>query len=60
MFGQARRMREIPDELMHGPFTLERARALGLSREIVNGPRFRTPWRGVRVSRDIADTLEQR
>ena len=53
-------MREIPDELMHGPFTLERALALGLSREVVNGPRFRTPWRGVRVLRDRPDTLEQR
>ncbi|MGV8850807.1 MAG: hypothetical protein ACOH16_14835 [Propionibacteriaceae bacterium] len=53
-------MREIPDELMHGPFTLERALALGLSREVVNGPRFRTPWRGVRVLRNTPDTLEQR
>lgn len=53
-------MREIPDELMNGPFTLERALALGLSREVVDGPRFRTPWRGVRVLRGSPDTLAER
>ena len=53
-------MREIPEELLNGPFTLERALALGVSREVANGPRFRTPWRGVRVRRDSPDGLVDR
>lgn len=53
-------MREIPEELRQGPFTLARAAEFGVSRKVVNGRRFRAPCPGVRVLADSPDTLADR
>jgi hypothetical protein len=50
-------MRDIPVELTRGPFTVARARELGLTIEVLGGRRFRRPWTGVRVLADTPDTL---
>lgn len=53
-------MREIPLELRSGPFTLARAAELGVSRRMLDGARFRTPFPGVRVLAGAPDTLPER
>ncbi len=53
-------MREIPEELRHGPFTISRAAELGLTPRVLDGSRFRAPWPGVRVLRDSPDTVLER
>lgn len=53
-------MRDIPHELSSGPFTIQRAYELGLSPKLLRGPRFRTPWPGVRVLREHPDTFVER
>lgn len=53
-------VRDIPHELTSGPFTLSRAYELGLSLHVLDGPRFRAPWPGVRVVRERPDTLVER
>lgn len=53
-------MREIPDELTHGPFTVSRGSELGLSLEVMSGRRFRSPWPGVRVVAEAPDTYAER
>ncbi len=49
-------MRDVPDELTHGPFTVARALELGLTLEMLGGRRFRRPWPGVRVLAEIPDS----
>ena len=47
--GHGWRVREIPPELAKGPFTVARARELGVDRQLLRGARFRSPFPGVRV-----------
>lgn len=47
-------MKAVPDELSKAPFTLAEARAQGLSRRVLDGPRFRRMFRGVYVHKDDA------
>lgn len=56
----AGRVRSIPRELTLGPFTVARAAELGVSRDVLNGTRFRRPWIGVRVLASRPDTLTER
>lgn len=53
-------MHDIPQELKTGPFTLQRGYELGLTLRMLDGPRFRTPWPGVRVLRARPDTQVER
>ncbi len=53
-------MRSIPQELTLGPFTVARAAELGVSRDVLDGARFRRPWVGVRVLSSRPDTLTER
>lgn len=48
----------VPDELLAGPFTTGRARALGVSRRVLDGRRFRRLHRDVHVSAALPDTPE--
>ena len=50
-------MRDIPQELTHGPFTVARALELGLSQEVLSRSRFRTPWSGVRILSTFPESL---
>jgi hypothetical protein len=47
----------IPDGLLDGPFTLEQAAALGVSRKVARGRRFRRLFRGVYVCAAVELTL---
>lgn len=42
----------IPDELTHRPFTASQARAAGLGRGVLDGPRFQRLFRGVYLPAD--------
>ena len=53
-------MREIPEGLARGPFTVAMGRELGLTDEVLSGRRFRAPWTGVRVMAEAPDTLVER
>jgi hypothetical protein len=53
-------VRDIPDELTHGPFTVSRGSELGLSLKVMSGRRFRSPWPGVRVVAEAPDTYAER
>ncbi|MGV8849006.1 MAG: hypothetical protein ACOH16_05620 [Propionibacteriaceae bacterium] len=53
-------MRSIPMDLTLGPFTVASAEELGVSRDVLNGTRFRRPWVGVRVLASRPDTLTER
>lgn len=53
-------VRIIPSDLTLGPFTVARAADLGVSRDVLNGTRFRRPWVGVRVLASRPDTLTER
>ncbi|MFZ0161169.1 MAG: hypothetical protein WAL50_19235 [Kineosporiaceae bacterium] len=53
-------MRDLPPELRNGPFTLDQAHHLGVSRKVADGARFRTAAPGVRVLADAPDTLLDR
>ncbi|MBA3797820.1 MAG: hypothetical protein H0X18_01680 [Geodermatophilaceae bacterium] len=44
---------DIPPELRTGPFTLERARSLGLTRDMLRGKRFRRILKGVYILTEI-------
>lgn len=46
----------MPTALRRGPFTLLRARELGLDREVLRGHRFRRLLRGVYVAADLPDS----
>ena len=50
----------VPPQLRSQPFLLREARRLGLSKDIVRGPRFRRVLRGVYVAADVADTVAVR
>jgi hypothetical protein len=50
----------LPSALLTEPFTVARARALGLSPEVLRGQRFWSPFRGVHVSTGVADSLHCR
>lgn len=50
----------MPDELLAAPFTTGRARALGVSRRVLDGRRFRRVHRDVHVSTALPDTAELR
>ena len=53
-------MRNLPRELTLGPFTVAAAAELGISRDVLDGSRFRRPWVGVRVLASRPDTLAER
>lgn len=53
-------MRPIPQELTSGPFTIRRASELGLSRSVLDGRRFTTPWSGVRTAGASSTSLADR
>ncbi len=54
-------MREIPEELRSGPFRVERAREVGVSRKVADGARFRTAGPGVRIlATDRSESLLDR
>lgn len=53
-------MRELPDELLRGPFTVARAAAAGVGEQVLRGSRFVTPFRGVRVPTEMAHRLDMR
>ncbi|GAB3679492.1 endonuclease domain-containing protein [Angustibacter aerolatus] len=48
---------DVPPELLERPFTVAEAAALGVSRQVLRGRRFRAPHRGVRVVADLPDSL---
>jgi hypothetical protein len=50
----------VPAQLRDGPFTVEQARAAGVSPEQLRGRRYRKLFRGVYVSAALQDTLELR
>lgn len=50
----------IPAELLAAPFTVDGARALGVSHEVLRGSRFRAPFHGVRVPAVLPDSLDLR
>lgn len=54
------RSADVPPELLAGPFRAARAAAMGVSAATLRGPRFRTPFSGVRVAADLEDTLRLR
>lgn len=47
----------LPSQIAGRPFTLAQARAYGLGRGALNGPRFRRLFRGVYISTDVALTF---
>ncbi|GAA4350714.1 endonuclease domain-containing protein [Angustibacter luteus] len=51
---------ELPTALIGRPFTVAEALALGASRDVLRGNRFRTPFRGVRIPVEFEDTLTTR
>jgi very-short-patch-repair endonuclease len=51
---------ELPGELLVGPFTLDRARELGVGRQVLRSRRFRAPFTGVRVPSELPDTITLR
>ncbi|HEY5482198.1 MAG TPA: hypothetical protein VIK31_00080 [Propionibacteriaceae bacterium] len=53
-------MKDIPDDLGRGPFTIHRAAELGLSERVLEGNRFKTPWSGVRTLRAASESLVDR
>lgn len=53
-------MREIPEELRNGPFTLAQALDLGVSRKMSDGARFRTMAPAVRALAGTEDSLVNR
>lgn len=53
-------MREIPQELRNGPFTVARAIELGLTPRVLEGARFATPRPGVRTLRESPYTFLDR
>lgn len=53
-------MRDLPDELLHGPFTVARAAAVGVGEQVLRGRRFVTPFRGVRLPAEMAHRLDMR
>ncbi len=57
---EAGTVREVPPELMRGPFTVARAHELGVTRTVLAGARFRAPWPGVRVPAHLPDSLRLR
>jgi hypothetical protein len=50
------RVRELPPELLTGPFTVRRAAELGIPEHVLRSSRFRTPVRGVRVPSHLPAT----
>jgi hypothetical protein len=48
----------IPPKFDAAPFTVADALAAGLSKKVLHGPRFRAPYRGVRVPAGLPDTQE--
>jgi Protein of unknown function (DUF559) len=50
----------LPAGLADGPFLVSDALALGVSRDVLRGARFRSPFRGVRVPAHLPDSLELR
>jgi hypothetical protein len=58
LFGQTRAMHPIPEELLTGPFTVGRARELGVSDAVLRGRRFVAPFSGVRLPASLADDVE--
>lgn len=49
---------QLPEDLCGRPFTVAHGLRRGVTARVLDGPRFRTPVRGVRVHRDVPDTLE--
>jgi hypothetical protein len=47
----------LPPDLLSRPFTVAEALARGVTRKVLRGQRFRVPFRGVRVCRDLPDDL---
>jgi hypothetical protein len=50
----------VPAALLQAPFLVREAQALGVSRDVLRGARFRRPFQGVRVSAHLPDSLEVR
>jgi hypothetical protein len=50
----------LPDRLRRAPFTLVEARALDVPAHVLAGARFRSPFYGVHVHRDLPDSLAVR
>ncbi len=51
------RLIAIPDELANRPFTMAQARAAGLGRGVLGGPRFCKMFRGVYLRADVEPTF---
>jgi hypothetical protein len=51
---------EVPEDLIAGPFTVARARELGVGAQVLRGERWRTPFPGVRVVADYPDDVLSR
>ena len=59
--GQGGPVREIPEELRSGPFRVERAREVGVSRKVADGARFRATGPGGRIlATDRSESLLDR
>ena len=54
------RSHPVPPELLGRPFTVGQAGQLGVSREVLRGARFRSPFHGVHVAATVADSLDLR
>lgn len=54
------RRADVPPKLLTTPFSVARAEAMGVSAATLRGPRFRAPFRGVRVAATLEDTLRLR
>jgi hypothetical protein len=52
--------RDLSPPFRDGPFRYADAVAAGVSLKVLRGPRFRAPFRGVRVPADLPDTVELR
>lgn len=50
----------LPDDLLGRPFTVRRALEMGVSRRVLDGRRFRRPFRGIRVWHELPDDVATR
>jgi hypothetical protein len=51
---------DLPTPFRDGPFRYADAVAAGVSPKLLRGPRFRAPFRGVRIPTGVEDTLALR
>jgi hypothetical protein len=51
------RLGTVPEPFCSAPFRVADAKRAGLPKDVINGPRFRRPFRGVRIPASLPDTL---